>query len=137
MKEISVHIFYWFIFTVAFSLLPLGGYFLAMQLHGYSPTLFELLEKGELFSICCALAATGIGEAISIKRNRKYTHPCVAFCVLIVGAGIIGFVQRMMDIHNQVQLDERGQFFVVQFSIILFVATTFGAACCAVVSHEK
>jgi len=126
----------WFCYTIVFSLLPLFGFYFALLLDGHCPTRYEMLERGELFGICCALAAAGIGDAFTTE-NRNHGRACAAFCIVIVVTSIIGFVTVNMGLHHGKVLDKWTQNFVAQASIWLFIVTTFATAVCVSISQEK
>ncbi|RWO87961.1 hypothetical protein [Mesorhizobium sp.] len=61
----------WLFFTVFLSLIPIGVSYLVGAANTVSPlTLNATLEHGDLYLLCCAFCATGLGELIGLGKRR-------------------------------------------------------------------
>jgi hypothetical protein len=124
----------WFLFTVFFALAPLWILALGLRLKGVHPSVGELVRQGELLLICCAVAATGIGDlAGTAGRFSALKIVCTGLCLFVVAIAVGGYTQISFMISHHETYDVP---FVATWSIVLFACTTLSGACCVALSRH-
>lgn len=61
----------WTIFSVGFSLIPFGFVILHQLLHNQSPSLAELIARGDLLLISVAISADALGTLIGSEKDKN------------------------------------------------------------------
>lgn len=124
----------WLIFSVGFSLIPLGlDYLISLGNEaGPSVSLVDVIGRGELCLVSTTLSAVGLGEIGGAKLQGEKTG------IMLVGASLmniaIGIAVYIMMKANH---SDHVPAMYVSLSYILFISTAVVATSCVVVSEAK
>ena len=124
----AVKLLRWLIFSVILALVPLGVSWLIQLTHGVSPSLYSLLQHGELLLIAAALSAAATGELIGSGDNLlKGKLVAGGVSLLIVVFSAIYFASISASVVAQSTLDNS---VIGASSLIIYISSLVSGGCC-------
>ena len=128
-RDCQERLIQWAVFGVAISLIPFGFRWVLFDVTSRPLALNELISQGELLLISTALAATAIGDVISV-------HPRLQTRALIVGGLSLITVITGASYYALVNAGLLKTDHVVRTSLALFIFSLIGG-CTSIVAAEQ
>jgi hypothetical protein len=111
-------------FTVSFSFLPLGCFYIMRAYDGFYLTIPQLVENGAALNIVITLAAESFSQLVaSGKKWRELKSLAVAFWVVVIVFGSIFYAMRYAR-------SPQNPTFFVDFSVTLLACSVVSATIC-------
>jgi hypothetical protein len=111
-------------FTVSFSFLPLGCFYIMRAYDGYYLTIPQLVESGAALNIVITLAAESFSQLVaSGKKWRELKSLAAAFSVVVIVFGSVFYAMRYAR-------SPQNPTFFVDFSVTLLACSVVSATIC-------
>jgi hypothetical protein len=122
----------WLIFTVVLSLLPLMLDFVLKAADGSSPSINEVISRGELCLVCTALAGVGLGELLGLSDEAALTK------IVLGGACFLSAVISIaLYIAMKATTGNTGSLYLDNLSWYVFAETVITSTVSVVVSEVR
>lgn len=128
----SYRVLRWLVYSVLFSIVPLGLDFLmalARSQEAAAPTLTDIIGRGELCLIAVTLSAVGAGEISGKKSGGEKTSILLTGASFLTAIFNVGFYVIMKSAPHPAGIFIWG-------SVVLFISTVVVATSCISVSEK-